>query len=63
MAVSNASLRVVTFLGLIYATLVSLASSQSHAPAPAPSSDGTTIDQAIAYVLMLLALVLTYIIH
>ncbi|KAK1610337.1 hypothetical protein QYE76_034010 [Lolium multiflorum] len=32
-------------------------------PAPAPSSDGTTIDQGIAYVLMLVALVLTYLIH
>ncbi|OIV97976.1 hypothetical protein TanjilG_14076 [Lupinus angustifolius] len=63
MAVSNDSVRVVTFLGLIYATLVSVASAQSHAPAPGPTSDGTTIDQAIAYILMLLALVLTYIIH
>ncbi|CAA0840434.1 Arabinogalactan peptide 22 [Striga hermonthica] len=32
-------------------------------PAPAPSSDGVAIDQGIAYVLMLLALALTYIIH
>ncbi|CAI0408595.1 unnamed protein product [Linum tenue] len=31
------------------------------APAPAPA--GTSIDQGIAYVLMLLALVLTYLIH
>lgn len=36
---------------------------ESMAPAPSPTSDGTTIDQGIAYVLMLLALVLTYIIH
>ncbi|XP_019234597.1 PREDICTED: arabinogalactan peptide 16-like [Nicotiana attenuata] len=33
------------------------------APAPAPTSDGTSIDQGIAYVLMLAALVLTYLIH
>ncbi|CAA3006215.1 arabinogalactan peptide 22-like isoform X2 [Olea europaea var. sylvestris] len=33
------------------------------APAPAPTSDGTTIDQGIACGLMLLALVLTYLIH
>ncbi|CAA0820457.1 Arabinogalactan peptide 20 [Striga hermonthica] len=33
------------------------------APAPAPASDGTAIDQGIAYGLMLLALVLTYLIH
>ncbi|KAL8049513.1 hypothetical protein ABFS82_06G024200 [Erythranthe guttata] len=36
---------------------------ESFAPAPSPISDGTTIDQGIAYALMLLALVLTYIIH
>ncbi|KAL2226984.1 UNVERIFIED_CONTAM: Arabinogalactan protein 20 [Sesamum indicum] len=38
---------------------------KSFAPAPSPlaTSDGTAIDQGIAYVLMLLALVLTYIIH
>lgn len=39
------------------------AAEHSSSPAPAPTSDGTTIDQGIAYVLMLLALVLTYIIH
>ncbi|XP_042423887.1 arabinogalactan protein 20-like [Zingiber officinale] len=33
------------------------------APAPSPTSDGTSIDQGIAYALMLLALVLTYLIH
>ncbi|KAL7150437.1 hypothetical protein ABFS83_05G112100 [Erythranthe nasuta] len=33
------------------------------APAPAPTSDGTAIDQGIAYGLMVLALVLTYLIH
>ncbi|XP_074587767.1 arabinogalactan protein 20-like [Curcuma longa] len=36
---------------------------QAQAPAPSPTSDGTSIDQGIAYVLMLLALVLTYLIH
>ncbi|XP_042492764.1 arabinogalactan protein 41-like [Macadamia integrifolia] len=35
----------------------------AQSPAPAPSSDGVAIDQGIAYVLMLAALVLTYIIH
>uniref|UniRef100_J3MEI4 Arabinogalactan peptide 16 n=2 Tax=Oryza brachyantha TaxID=4533 RepID=J3MEI4_ORYBR len=40
------------------------ASAAAQAPAaPAPSSDGTSIDQGIAYVLMLVALVLTYLIH
>ncbi|KAB2076857.1 hypothetical protein ERO13_A06G061600v2 [Gossypium hirsutum] len=32
-------------------------------PAPAPSSDGTAIDQGIAYILLLLALAITYLIH
>uniref|UniRef100_A0A6N2N010 Uncharacterized protein n=1 Tax=Salix viminalis TaxID=40686 RepID=A0A6N2N010_SALVM len=44
--------------------LVSLSvEAQSPAPAPAPTSDGTTIDQGIAYLLMLVALALTYLIH
>ncbi|XP_004300852.1 PREDICTED: uncharacterized protein LOC101303711 [Fragaria vesca subsp. vesca] len=37
--------------------------SPDKAPAPGPSSDGILIDQGIACVLMLLALVLTYLIH
>ncbi|KAE8683857.1 Arabinogalactan peptide 20 [Hibiscus syriacus] len=36
---------------------------QPSAPAPAPTSDGTSIDQGIAYVLMLVALAHTYLIH
>lgn len=36
---------------------------QGFAPAPAPASDGTTIDQGIACVLMLLALAVTYLVH
>ncbi|KAK9668366.1 hypothetical protein RND81_13G055400 [Saponaria officinalis] len=39
------------------------ADSEAHSPAPAPTSDGTTIDQGIAYALMLVALALTYLIH
>ncbi|KAG8070402.1 hypothetical protein GUJ93_ZPchr0006g45819 [Zizania palustris] len=35
----------------------------AQAPTPAPTSDGTSIDQGIAYMLMLVALVLTYLIH
>ncbi|CAN6456890.1 unnamed protein product [Victoria cruziana] len=35
----------------------------SAAPAASPSSDGTSIDQGIAYMLMIVALVLTYLIH
>uniref|UniRef100_A0A0D9WE00 Arabinogalactan peptide 16 n=1 Tax=Leersia perrieri TaxID=77586 RepID=A0A0D9WE00_9ORYZ len=35
----------------------------AQAPAPAPASDGTSVDQGIAYLLMIVALVLTYLIH
>ncbi|KAL3653606.1 Arabinogalactan protein 22 [Castilleja foliolosa] len=45
------------------ATVFPSVSAHSFAPAPSPSSDGTAIDQGIAYVLMFLALALTYIIH
>uniref|UniRef100_A0A0D3B6Z3 Arabinogalactan peptide 16 n=2 Tax=Brassica TaxID=3705 RepID=A0A0D3B6Z3_BRAOL len=47
----------------VFAVISSLAGAQSLAPAPAPTSDGTSIDQGIAYLLMVLALVLTYLIH
>uniref|UniRef100_A0A0D9WQQ1 Arabinogalactan peptide 16 n=1 Tax=Leersia perrieri TaxID=77586 RepID=A0A0D9WQQ1_9ORYZ len=40
-----------------------VAAAAEQPPAPAPASDGTSIDQGIAYVLMLVALVLTYLIH
>ncbi|KAJ1284595.1 hypothetical protein BS78_03G216900 [Paspalum vaginatum] len=39
------------------------AAANAQAPAPAPTSDGVSVDQGIAYVLMLVALVLTYLIH
>ncbi|MBA0787789.1 hypothetical protein Gotri_000022 [Gossypium trilobum] len=64
MAVSKVSF-VAVFAALVF-TLVALPAAvqaQSSAPAPAPTSDGTSIDQGIAYVLMLVALVLTYLIH
>ncbi|CAJ1972358.1 unnamed protein product [Sphenostylis stenocarpa] len=41
--------RVVLFLGLLLAALMAVASSQSTAPAPAPTSDGTSLDQAVAF--------------
>ncbi|KAK9141969.1 hypothetical protein Syun_011369 [Stephania yunnanensis] len=47
------------------ALLLNASSAQSPEPAmaPSPTSDGVTIDQGIAYLLMLAALVVTYIIH
>ncbi|KAI5021857.1 hypothetical protein ZWY2020_058587 [Hordeum vulgare] len=35
----------------------------AQAPAPAPTSDASSIDQGVAYLLMIVALVLTYLIH
>ncbi|CAJ2636857.1 unnamed protein product [Trifolium pratense] len=35
----------------------------SPAPAPIPTSDGAALDQIIAYFLMLVALVITYMFH
>ncbi|OMO91586.1 Arabinogalactan peptide, AGP [Corchorus olitorius] len=51
--------------GLVLALLLPSinAHSPASAPAPPPTSDGVAVDQGVAYVLMLLALVLTYIIH
>ncbi|KAK9102247.1 hypothetical protein Sjap_019501 [Stephania japonica] len=50
---------------VVVALLLNASSAQSPGPAmaPSPTSDGVTIDQGIAYVLMLAALVVTYIIH
>ncbi|KAF8667016.1 hypothetical protein HU200_053187 [Digitaria exilis] len=46
---------------LVFAVAMPAAATQ--APVPAPTSDGTSIDQGIAYLLMIVALVLTYLIH
>ncbi|XP_030966014.1 arabinogalactan protein 41-like [Quercus lobata] len=59
---SGGVIGVVLIFALLFAIVVE-AQSPAPAPAPAPTSDGTAIDQGIAYVLMLLALVLTYLIH
>ncbi|KAF4354777.1 hypothetical protein CsatB_004675 [Cannabis sativa] len=53
----------VLFFVLGVASLFLTITAQSSAPAPAPTSDGATIDQGIACLLMLVALVLTYLIH
>ncbi|KVH91837.1 arabinogalactan protein 41-like [Cynara cardunculus var. scolymus] len=66
MSTSKVSFGLLSAFVLIFAiTLPTAVHGQpfAPAPAPAPTSDGTSIDQGIAYLLMLLALVLTYIIH
>ncbi|MCD7460462.1 Arabinogalactan protein 16 [Datura stramonium] len=54
---------VVSMLLAIFAMAFFTVQAQEFAPAPAPTSDGISVDQGIAYVLMLVALVLTYLIH
>ncbi|KAF5734208.1 arabinogalactan peptide 20-like [Tripterygium wilfordii] len=63
MAVSKVSVGVVAVAALFLAIVLPAAQAQSFSPAPSPTSDGTSVDQGIAYVLMLVALVLTYLIH
>nr|GLL20076.1 arabinogalactan peptide 20-like [Ipomoea trifida]GMC58239.1 arabinogalactan peptide 20-like [Ipomoea batatas]GMC64782.1 arabinogalactan peptide 20-like [Ipomoea batatas]GMC68426.1 arabinogalactan peptide 20-like [Ipomoea batatas] len=66
MAMMNrASMLAVAIFALVLAAVSFPAVADQAAPAPSPTatSDGTSIDQGIAYLLMLLALVLTYIIH
>ncbi|XP_004306698.1 PREDICTED: arabinogalactan peptide 16 [Fragaria vesca subsp. vesca] len=68
---SKAIFRVLAVLALLFiasasaskAPAASPLAAHAPAPAPAPISDGISIDQGIAYVLMLVALVLTYLIH
>ncbi|KAF4355541.1 hypothetical protein CsatB_010351 [Cannabis sativa] len=56
---------VMATLALAMALLLPSINAQSSAasPAPAPTSDGVALDQGIAYGLMVVALLLTYIIH
>ncbi|KAG6553042.1 hypothetical protein Mapa_005379 [Marchantia paleacea] len=55
----------VLIVAFFVGALVPAVNAQAPAPGPAPGpiSDGHAIDQGIAYVLMFLALVLTYLIH
>ncbi|ESW32134.1 hypothetical protein PHAVU_002G296000 [Phaseolus vulgaris] len=63
--VSKNSMGVVAMVAVLILALSMPAAvqAQTEAPALAPTSDGSSLDQGIAYTLMLLALVLTYIIH
>ncbi|PWZ10673.1 Arabinogalactan peptide 16 [Zea mays] len=62
-AMAMGSLAFATALVFVFAIAVPAAAAAAQAPAPAPTSDGTSIDQGIAYLLMIMALVLTYLIH
>ncbi|KAK3021880.1 hypothetical protein RJ639_047384 [Escallonia herrerae] len=56
MAVSTGVVAAFAALALAFAIALPAVHGQALPPAPAPTSDGTAIDQGIAYVLMLLAL-------
>ncbi|EES01196.1 arabinogalactan peptide 16 [Sorghum bicolor] len=60
--ISRSTAVVLVMMAVVVAVLAAAANAQAPAPAPA-TSDGTSVDQGIAYVLMLVALVLTYLIH
>ncbi|TVT98746.1 hypothetical protein EJB05_42411 [Eragrostis curvula] len=60
---SSVGLVAVAVLVVGIAMPASAAAGHAQPPAPAPASYGTSIDQGIAYLLMLVALVLTYLIH
>ncbi|GMI69591.1 Arabinogalactan protein 20, arabinogalactan protein 20 [Hibiscus trionum] len=63
-AISSGALTgAMAILALAFAIVSPYVEAQSAAPAPSPTSDGTSIDQGIAYVLMVVALMLTYLIH
>ncbi|KAJ1437952.1 Arabinogalactan protein [Sesbania bispinosa] len=58
------ALRIFSFsiISLVLLAISDLGHAQPSS-APAPTSDGTALDQGIAYVLMLVALAITYMIH
>ncbi|KAL8243000.1 hypothetical protein R6Q59_013302 [Mikania micrantha] len=52
-------------IGFIFMALFDVNRAQEFAPSPAPfpANDGATIDQGIAYVLLFVALAVTYLVH
>jgi len=64
LAVEMSSMKMCTFLivAFFFSGLIQFAHGQAMAPSPM-TSDGVGIDQGIAYVLMLVALLVTYLVH
>ncbi|KAL5698500.1 Arabinogalactan protein 41 [Ranunculus cassubicifolius] len=61
---SSMKLRAIASLLVLFLALLQLSYAQEGiAPSPAPTSNGNTIDQGIAYLLMLVALAITYMFH
>ncbi|KAG5067666.1 hypothetical protein JHK85_000043 [Glycine max] len=63
MEVLRVQVFVMSIVALALAYVAPSINAQVLPPAPAPAPTRISVDQGIAYVLMLLALVLTYIIH
>ncbi|KAG5558765.1 hypothetical protein RHGRI_008650 [Rhododendron griersonianum] len=60
MEVTRASMVAVVMLAFVFAVFLPSAFAHSAAPAPAPTSDGTAIDQGIAYALMMVEVVVAF---
>ncbi|CAA2934279.1 arabinogalactan peptide 20-like [Olea europaea subsp. europaea] len=63
MAVNRNLIGLAAIVAVVLSIVIPRAQAQAPAAAPAPTSDGASIDQGIAYLLMIVALVLTYLIH
>ncbi|KAM7509499.1 hypothetical protein LguiA_019952 [Lonicera macranthoides] len=57
------SLLAFPIIGFMFMALFHLNHAQTFAPAPPPTNDGTAVDQGVAYVLLLIALAVTYLVH
>ncbi|KAJ0482976.1 putative arabinogalactan protein/22/41 [Helianthus annuus] len=55
----------VAFIGFVFMALFGVNRAQEFAPVPAPvpGNDGAAIDQGVAYLLLLVALAITYLVH
>ena len=53
---------ILLFVAFFFSGLMQLAHGEAMAPSPM-TNDGTAIDQGIAYVLILAALLVTYLVH
>ncbi|KVH93911.1 Arabinogalactan peptide, AGP [Cynara cardunculus var. scolymus] len=64
--VNSISSVVVALIGFMFMAVFDVNQAQEFAPSPAPilpSNDGAAIDQGIAYLLLLFALAITYLVH
>lgn len=50
-------------IGFLFMEMLQIIHGQGFVPSPAPTSTGSTIDQGIAFVLMIIALAVTYLVH